>query len=165
MTSGPPGTCGDDAAGPRHPAGETSTRPQAAALAVEIAAVRAEHARADGKAALLSAPAGVAVSVLAAGHRGPLAVLAAAVWSVCGMLALAAVWPRLRRRGTRSGFPAYAAATAGTVLAWLARPDGDQATAAYLVSLSRLAVTKYRLVQAATAAAAVALALTAGALA
>jgi len=124
--------------------------------------VRAEHGRADGKAALLAAPAGVAVSVLAAGR--PLAAAAAAAWCVCGVLALAVALPRLRRRGARSGFPAYAVSTPDTVLGWLARLDGDRPAAAYLVALSRLAVAKYRLVQAATAAAALALALTAGAL-
>jgi hypothetical protein len=79
-------------------------------LAEEIAVVRAEHGRADGKAAVLSAPAGVAVSVLSAGPGGPLAVAAAAAWCVCGVLALAAVLPRLRRRG-RPGFCGFCAAT------------------------------------------------------
>jgi len=87
------------------------------------------------------------------------------VWSVCGALALAVLTPRLRRRdGGRGGFPAYAAATPAAVLGWLAAGAGDEVAAAgYLVWLSRLAVAKYRLVQAATVAAAAALALTAGA--
>jgi hypothetical protein len=100
--------------------------------------------------------------VLAAGHRGPVVAVAAAAWAACGGLALAVVFPRLPH-GDRRGFPAYAAATPEQALAWIeGRPA--EVTAAYLVAMSRLAMTKYRLVQASVGAGAVALGLTAGAL-
>jgi hypothetical protein len=139
-------------------------------LAAEVAAAQAEHARADAKAGLLLTAAGIAASVLTAGGRpGPAAAAAAAAWALSGLLALAVVLPRIIRRGR--GFAVCAVSTADSVLARLAEqaahagapPTG--ADAAFLVALCRLAVAKYRLVQAAVAAAGLALVLTAGALA
>lgn len=131
------------------------------ALAAELAAVQVQHDRADRKASVLLTPAEVAISVLAAGHHSVLAAVAAAAWAVCGALALAVVTPRLRP--TPTGLTAYASATAEQVLGLLAAA-GEADHAAALVAMSRLAVAKYRLIQAATATAAAALLLTAVAL-
>ncbi len=138
-------------------------------IASEIVAVRNEHSRADAKAAVLVTAAGIAASVLTAGpYGGLLGPLASATWAVSGAFALAVVMPRiLAVRST--GFHSYATAEPGSLTRLLTPgyPNGqpDTAQARLLISMSRLAVVKYRLLQVSAGTTAVALALTALALA
>jgi hypothetical protein len=134
-------------------------------IASEIVAVRNEHNRADAKAAVLVTAAGIAASVLTAGpHGGLLGLLASATWAVSGAFALAVVMPRiLVVRST--GFHSYATAEPGSLTRLLTpgHPSGqpEQAQATLLIGMSRLAVVKYRLLQISAGTMAVALTLTA----
>lgn len=130
-------------------------------LAAEISGARVEHARADTKASVLLGTAGVASGLLAANWYGWPGMAAVAAWAVCGGLALLVLVPRIPRSTAASGFLRWANATPDEVLAALAAGAHDGPAA--LVGMSRLALTKYRLVQAAAVAGMVALALTAGA--
>lgn len=138
-------------------------------ITAEISAVREEHGRADTKASVLLTASGIAVSVLTAGRLPGLAgILAAAAWAVSGAVALAVVTPRLVR-ASRTGFPTYATVDAHSIIQLLtpghANGRTDDELAGQLVGMSRLAVSKYRLVQVSAGVAAAALTLTALALA
>ncbi|MEV7006867.1 Pycsar system effector family protein [Streptosporangium sp. NPDC051022] len=122
----------------------------------EIANVRAELGRADGKAATLAGLVGTAVSVavgLAAVGAGRLAApVQAATWITIVLLAAAlvmlllAIRPALARPGAGVGWAAHADSSP-TVLATTKAVDHARAQYAELVHLSQLTSTKYRLIR------------------
>lgn len=134
----------------------------AAALEAETTAARAELARGDSKAATLLGFAGTGFSLLAAAGAAVAAHLTLiaqiGLWTSVAALAaavavlLGVIRPHLKPTGgTGYGFVAHAATDVHQLLAALAADHDDpRRCAAEVIALSRLALTKYKRLRAAT---------------
>ncbi len=136
----------------------TSTDPALPSIASELAAVKAEHSRADDKAKVVVGFASLAATVLAGTTHGPMALAAGAAWAVSAILAGVVMFPRL---SGGVGFVAYAQARSDEEAEVLMAAVNGTNTLLALRLMSVLAFLKYRLVQAAYLVAGVALVLTA----
>ncbi|MEU6175848.1 Pycsar system effector family protein [Streptantibioticus parmotrematis] len=128
------------------PPATPSNTPDKALLDSELATVAAEIVRTDGKASLLLAFVGAGLAGLAqvTGHGRTLALTCAALTALdlaaAVVVLLLTVWPRLGSGGIDRAFPHWARLSPAEVRAALTTDD----RAARIVTLSRIALRKYR---------------------